>query len=115
MRVIAETIEKAKMTDIDPRPFLEVLASPYTSDRNKALFVLTTLAESPQSKQVILEEGGAQLLALMRLQQPNNHGEAYTILKKISGQDFDSEDLGAWSSWVRHAKPKHRGTRASAV
>ena len=104
MRVIAATMRKAKISDIDITPFLNALDSPYTTDRNKALYVLFTAADHQATKAVLLNNGGAKLVAILALQQPNNHDWAYLILKKISGKDFGPENLSAWRAWVLSAK-----------
>mgnify|MGYP002134655778 CR=1 FL=1 len=101
MRVIAETMRNAKINDINVMPFLNALDSPYTVDRNKALFVLMSAANSPTSKKVILQKGGDKLLSLMELKQPNNHESAYIILKRISGKDFGYNNVAAWKNWVQ--------------
>lgn len=104
MRVIAATVRKAKLTQIDVTPFLDALDSPYNTDRNKALAVLLGAAESKVTKNLILQKKGDTLLALMHLKQPNNHDLAYSILKKISGKDFGSTNIKAWKEWVSSAK-----------
>ena len=103
MRVIGATIRKAKLTDIDVTPFLDALNSPYTTDRNKALYVLFTAADHPAAKPVIAKKGGANLIAILSLQQPNNHDWAYLILKKVSNKDFGTTNLSAWRTWLSSA------------
>ena len=103
MRVIAETIAKAHITQLDVTPFLDALDSPYTTDRNKALYVLMGGVNS-KSSQPIIQKSGDKLLALLKLKQPNNHDLAYSILKKISGKDFGSTNVAAWTTWVSLAK-----------
>jgi len=104
MRVIGATLEKAKMTQLDVSPFLDVLHSPYTTDRNKALYVLLALANNQDAKHLIIKKGGDTLVALLKLKQPNNHGFAYMLLKKISGKDFGENNINAWRKWVISAK-----------
>lgn len=104
MRVIGATMAKAKIIDIDVSPFLNALDSPSTTDRNKALYVLFNAADSKAAKQVILQKGGKQLVALTRLKQPNNHDWAYLILKKISGKDFGATNSAGWAAWVSSSK-----------
>lgn len=104
MRVIGATMMKSKINDIDVMPFLDALDSPYTTDRNKALFILFTAVDAQQLKAVILQKGGDQLLALLKLKQPNNHDWAYQILKKMSGKDFGSTNVVAWTKWVTSAQ-----------
>ena len=104
MRVIGSTMDKAKLHNIDVTPFLSALDSPYVTDRNKALWVLTSAVENSASKKIVLQKGGDKLLALLELQQPNNHDFAYIILKKISGKDFGSNNVPAWKAWVDKAR-----------
>ncbi len=104
MRVIAETIVKAHITQLDVAPFLDALDSPYTTDRNKALWVLLGVVDDKVSSLPIIQNGGDKLLALLQLKQPNNHDLAYSILKKISGKDFGPTNVAAWTKWVSTAK-----------
>lgn len=100
MRVIGETMKKAKIHEINVMPFLKLLDSPVNTDRNKALLVLLNAANSSSSKQLIIREGTKQLVSLLRLKQPNNHEMAYDLLKKISGKDFGSHNPDAWEKWL---------------
>ena len=104
MRVIAATMEKDKISNIDIMPFLDALDSPYNTDRNKALYVLLSAAKSKSSKPLILQNAGDKILALLHLKQPNNHDLAYEILKIISDKDFGSTNVTAWTAWVTSAK-----------
>lgn len=100
IRVIAATMSKSKITQIDLMPFLSLIDSPATTDRNKALHVLLNAADSESSKKVITQKGGGTLIALLQLKQPNNHQIAYLIFKKISGKDFGENNIAAWKSWL---------------
>lgn len=100
IRVIAGTMATAKITNIDVKPFLELLDSPETTDRNKALVVLLYAAESENAKQIIKQQGGKNLLAILKLKQPNNHDVAYRILQKISGKNYGETDYAAWKVWL---------------
>lgn len=92
-----------KITQINVLPFLRLLDSPYTTDRNKALFVLFNSLDS-HSKRIILQKGKVKLLALLRLKQPNNHRISYLLLKKISGKDFGENNSKAWEKWFSAAQ-----------
>ncbi|KTD07686.1 HEAT repeat domain-containing protein [Legionella jamestowniensis] len=100
IRVIGATIAMAKITDVNPKPFLELLDSPSVTDRNKALHVLLTTLDSADSKRLIKQQGGKDLLAILKLKQPNNHRIAYQILKKISGKNYGETDFSAWKNWL---------------
>ncbi|STX39349.1 HEAT repeat domain-containing protein [Legionella feeleii] len=104
IRVIAATMFKAKINHIDVLPFLDLLASPETTDRNKALGVLAKAAESQDEKKIIIQKGGENLLAILKIKQPNNHDIAYLILKKVSGKDFGDSNIAAWKKWLESAQ-----------
>jgi hypothetical protein len=99
MRVIESTMRKAKIYDINPEPFLDLLDSPYVTDRNKALYIIVEALNYPPSKAFIIQNGQDKLLSLLRLQQPNNHLPAYHILRKISGKNFSEYDISGWEKW----------------
>ncbi len=99
MRVLSATLRKSKIKDIDPRPFLDLLDSPYDTDRNKSLHVLLALAESESMKNWLRIYGAKPLLANLALKQPNNHLVAYKILQRISGQSFSDLAVNEWRNW----------------
>jgi hypothetical protein len=103
MRVIAEIALHHPEVDVPLDPVLDALAFPASSDRNKAAMILEGLLARPSASGMhrhIVARAGPVLLALLRLEQPNNHEPAYEILKKISGQRFGARDHAAWESWV---------------
>ena len=100
IRVIGETMNRANISNINMVPFLNLLNSPYNTDRNKALYVLLAAAESPSSKKLIIQQGSRNLLAMLKLKQPNNHDISYQLLKKISGKDFGEYNSIAWEKWI---------------
>ena len=73
MRVIGVTMQTAKIHEIDVLPFLSLLDSPYDTDRNKALLILSNAASVKTSKDLIIQHGKDRLISLLRLKQPNNH------------------------------------------
>ncbi|OGV46050.1 MAG: hypothetical protein A3F46_02960 [Legionellales bacterium RIFCSPHIGHO2_12_FULL_42_9] len=106
LRVIGTTIKKAKMTQIDAKPYLKLLESTQATDRNKALLVLSTIARSPQVRPIMIRSGGKNLISLLRLKQPINHDFAYQILKTLSGKDLGETNYAAWENWLSLAKKK---------
>lgn len=101
MRVLAATITKANITDINVIPFIQQLDSPYVTDRNKALYVLAAIANSDTAKREIIKHGREKLLQVLRLKQPNNHEIAYLILKIISNQSYADDDIKKWEKWSK--------------
>ncbi|MCA0404157.1 MAG: hypothetical protein LCH30_10245 [Proteobacteria bacterium] len=100
VRVIASTVEKAKMTEIDIVPFIKLLDSPYILDRNKSLWVLVGTSKNPKQQAIIKQKARYRLIELLKLTQPNNHEPAYIILKNISGKNYSEHDYKAWKKWA---------------
>jgi hypothetical protein len=107
MRVIGTTLMLAKLQADPVDPYLEILNSPYGTDRNKALNIILESAGSPKANQAIIDHGGDYLISLLRLKQPNNHEPAYYILKKVSGKNFGEHDIVAWQRWLNSARSKN--------
>lgn len=101
MRVIGSTLFKSNIKDVDSHPFLRLIDSTEITDRNKALLILSHLANFEGSRKIILQQAGTKLINLLRLKQLNNHEPAYDILKKISGKNFAEYDIVAWENWLK--------------
>ncbi|MDF1758504.1 MAG: HEAT repeat domain-containing protein [Legionellaceae bacterium] len=101
MRVIGATIAKSEITDINAKPFIEMLNSPHVTDRNKSLYVLYGISSNKNGKKQILQYGTKPLLSLLRLKQPNNHKIAYLILRRISGKELADTDIQGWEKWAK--------------
>jgi len=104
IRVLSLTVLKSKITDIDPAPFVALLDSPISTDRNKSLFLLAELAQSKPVKTYLIQHADRQLLTILAMKQPNQQEFAYSIMKELSGQDFGEHNLQAWQAWVQNAK-----------
>lgn len=101
IRVIGSVMHTAHIQDIDVKPFVKLLDSPYGADRNKSLNVLQEVAQSRQGKNYLLHYAKTQLVALLQLKQPNNHNMAYQILKTISAKQYADTDIAAWKKWQK--------------
>jgi hypothetical protein len=93
-------MSKAGSLSVDVAPFIALLDSPYTLDRNKSLMVLSEVAKKNKYQQEILQKSQDKLIQLLALKQPNNHEFAYKILKEISKKDFNEYDTEAWRLWL---------------
>jgi len=100
MRVLSEIAMRYPEIQIPLDLIINAINYPSTSDRNKALAVLFSLAGSKKNVPVIKEKAGQILINLLKLKQPNNHLPAYFILKKISDQDFGETNYEAWSRLI---------------
>ena len=83
MRVIGDTMRHAKRYEINVHPFIQLLNSPYETDRNKALVVLTMAMKWPENKKIIKKEAWESLQHFVKLKQPNNHDFAVSLLKQL--------------------------------
>jgi hypothetical protein len=107
MRVISDIVFYHPEIEVAVAPVLEALDFPATSDRNKAAAILAGLLERPGAERLhhlVVARAGATLLAMLRLQQPNNHRFAHRILRAISGRNFGARDYAAWESWLESAR-----------
>jgi hypothetical protein len=99
MRVLQDIAHHHPEIAIPVEPVFAALDYPETTDRNKALAIVDGLADRPENAAAIRAHGRL-LVALLALEQPNNHDFAYGILKKVSGQDFGERDVAAWERWL---------------
>ncbi|MEM7353460.1 MAG: MBL fold metallo-hydrolase [Acidobacteriota bacterium] len=101
LRVLQQIAREQKDLEIPLDPILQALHFPATTDRNKSLAVLDGLADRPALRPEIARRAGATLVDILELLQPNNHDYAYSILKKISGEDFGERSYDAWREWLK--------------
>lgn len=113
IRVIGATLVKAPEPSMDVMPFIDLLNSPYDTDRNKALFILYMASNYPNAREIIYQKGRDKLIELLALKQPNNHDLAYLILKKISGQSYKDTNLTAWKRWSKRVQSVNKLSKAS--
>ena len=97
---VQNAVKKAPLKQVDMTPLFTLLDSPYAVDRNQSLSKIYQLVDSKSLSRIIAKKVGDKLIELLMLKQPNNHDLAYSILKKISGQDFGAENSAAWKSWL---------------
>lgn len=97
--VIGGVMQAAHISDINLKPFVSLLNSPYTTDRNKSLIVLMEAVKSKKSQRYLQQHALDKLIALLKLKQLNNHDPAYALLKTLSGKDFGDKNISAWEKW----------------
>lgn len=106
MRVTYDVASYHPEIDVPVEPVLMALDYPGTTDRNKAGAILDALLKRPGAEKLrcpIVTRGGATLLGMLRLQQPNNHDFAFRILEQVSGLDLGERDYAAWEAWLKTA------------
>ena len=104
LRVINDIAWNHPEIDVPLDPLLAALDYPTTLDRNKAAWALRGLLARPGAERLhdpIADRAGETLLAMLRLQQPNNHRPAYQILQAISSESFAERDHAAWEGWLK--------------
>ena len=107
MRVVVDIAAFHPGLEVPLEPVLAALDYPTTADRNKASAILDGLLARPGAAArhpEVIARAGATLLAMLRLEQPNNHDFAYSILKALSDQSFGERDYAAWDAWLASAR-----------
>lgn len=99
MRVLGATLANNKSNHLPLDKIMTALDYPTTTDRNKALFIILSMATDINAPYIKMH-AGQRLLSILKLQQPNNHDFAYLILKKISRKNYDEHDFTAWEKWL---------------
>ncbi len=100
MRVIGMTLMNNPHLDVQIDNVIRALDFPNTTDRNKAMLIISTLVDNPQYAKVILHQAGHELFDELKLQQPNNHYLSYEILRKISGKRYSDLDYESWGRYL---------------
>jgi len=100
MRVIAETTSKVEIKDFPIDDVIRALDFPAASDRNKALFLIFSVIKQLGYESYVIQHAGKYLIEELKLLQPNAHDFAYSILKEVSGENYDKRDYKAWEKWV---------------
>lgn len=106
MRVLAAITRAHPEVEVPVGPLLRMLNYPEATDRNKAGFALAPLAEKEANAGIILKKAGGILLAMLKLEQPNNHDPAFLILKNLSGENYGERDYDAWEGWLKSRRMK---------
>lgn len=100
LRVLGSLLSTEMIDDFPKEAIIEALNFPNLTDRNKALYVLSNIALNIKNHQYILQEAGVYLIVNLKMKQPNLHSFAYSILKLISGKNFNEHDYAAWERWL---------------
>lgn len=101
MRVIGFTLLTAKGINVPISKIVPALDFPMTTDRNKALLIISSLVNNSTYAKYIIHHCSKELIAELKLQQPNVHGLAYMILKKVSGKNYSDRDYKSWEMWLK--------------
>lgn len=104
MRVIAATMQKANIDTINIIPYINLLNSPYVTDRNKALAILASASKNRALQSIIIKKSKDNLVKLLELKQPINHNWAHDVLKQISGKNYGEYDVNSWENWLTAAQ-----------
>lgn len=104
MRVIAAILAKHKVKAPPLNKIIQALNYPYVTDRNKAAYLLLSVARNDASTHdEIIKSSGDTLIKLLKLKQPNNHDLSYQILRTISHRNYADGDVKSWREWIKEA------------
>ncbi len=103
MRVLGATLAKVKVNDFPIDKAIAALDFPDETDRNKALYILLSLANQPNYARYIRTHAAKLLIDHLKMFQPNLHGNSYAVLTRISGQEYGERDYKAWQDWLSKA------------
>jgi HEAT repeat protein len=98
MRVMYYAVRENSNLGIPLDKVINVLDYPSFTDRNKALVVLRSLPKDRFSKEQI-NRIIPILLEILKKKDAHNYKNAHLVIKKISGKDFDDDDLTNWTNW----------------
>ena len=104
LRVLTANQEAADHPLVETALVIDALSLPQTTDRNKALYLLTMLLadlkpEALKAQQPsLIRQIGSQLVALTAMQQPINREPAVEVLKLLSGEAYETHEQ--WQAWL---------------
>ncbi|HVG63120.1 MAG TPA: HEAT repeat domain-containing protein [Hyalangium sp.] len=104
LRVLIADQEAADHPLMEVATVVDALSLPQTTDRNKALYLLTMLLPDlkPEvlkaQRPVLIRQIGAQLVALTAMQQPINRDPAIEVLTLLSGETYETSEQ--WKAWL---------------
>jgi len=104
LRVLTANQEAADHPLVEVATVVDALSLPETTDRNKALYLLTMLLpdlkpeELKAQQPALIRQIGAQLVALSAMQQPINREPAIEVLKLLSGESYETSEQ--WKAWL---------------
>ena len=111
MRVLGEALNVIRPNNFDIDPIIKALDFPLTTDRNKALYIVSSLSNQPKYARYIAQHASVPLMASLRMKQPNLHNSAYVILQQISGKSYGERDYDTWQSWFNQQEMRESPIR----
>jgi HEAT repeat protein len=104
LRVLTATEEAADRPLMDLAVVLDATSLPQTTDRNKAVYLLSYLLEDLKPEELkaqqpaLIRQLGPQLVAMANMSQPINQEPAIKVLKLISGEQYETGEQ--WKAWL---------------
>jgi hypothetical protein len=104
LRVLTANQEAADHPLLDAAIVIDALSLPQTTDRNKALYLLTMLLADLKPEELkaqrpsLIRQIGSQLVALTAMQQPITREPAVEVLKLLSGEAYETP--AQWQAWL---------------
>ncbi len=109
MRVMGVALLNMKAThpDFPIKDAVTALDFPTLTDRNKALVILSALANQPRYAKYIIQHASDNLMEELKQVQLNVHGLAYDTLRNMSHQKYGERDYAAWEAWLAKKKQEY--------
>ncbi len=102
MRVFSAMLESKKVNlNLPVKQIFARLDSPSMEERHKALNMVYSLTQQPSYADYARKQYSQNLIALLKLHQPDQSDPAYAILKQISGKNFAQRDYQSWEQWAK--------------
>lgn len=102
LQILADIANRHPELTIALDRVLPRLDDPAFNVRGKAMGLLVPLAEREAYREDIVRYA-PRLAALLRLNQPESHDLAFTILGILSKKSFDRQDFASWDAWAAKA------------
>lgn len=102
LQILADIVVHRKDLRFDADRVTALLDDPSGAVRGKALGLLVPMVDDKAARAKILA-AAPRLVDLLKLQQPENHDLAFTVLGLVSKKNFDRRDYVSWESWAAKA------------
>lgn len=99
MRVIYYIVRANPDLHFDLKLITKALDYPSFTDRNKALVILRSLPET-RLDPLSIKEAIPVLIEILTKKDAHNYRNAHTVLKKMSGEEYEIHDLEKWNEWA---------------
>lgn len=102
LQILADVVNHRKDLRVDVEKILPLLDDPVGVVRGKTMGLLVPMIDDAAQREKMFASA-PRLVDLLKLQQPDNHSLAFTVLGLLSRKSFDRRDYASWESWADKA------------